>query len=245
MDTNNTLILDNAALVPGLFRLRLRPPEGYPRPEPGQFVCLYLNDAGRLLPRPFGVCDYSPDGTLTLAYAVVGAGTKALSAYPAGTELRVSAPQGKGFRTEGFASCVLVGGGAGIPPLLYLAKALQGRVPVRAVLGFRGKPFLLDEFPCPVEIATDDGSAGFRGNAVELLNRSGAGDACVCACGPEPMLRALAETSDAAHLQAALERRMGCGYGACLACVCQTKTGRRKVCEDGPVFNLREVEWNG
>ena len=172
-----------------------------------------------------------------------------VSGYGAGTKVRVSTPLGNGFASDSAGPCLLVGGGVGVPPLLFLAKKLaaQGMTDVRAVLGFRSEPFLVDEFPCAAEAATDDGCAGFKGNVVELLEQSELPTgARIFACGPKPMLRALARFAGERELalQVSLEERMGCGYGACVGCVCKTAKGNRKVCEDGPVFDASEVIWD-
>ena len=243
---NRCEILENREIARKIFRLRVSRPKGESRPEPGQFVNVYLNDESRLLPRPLSVCDWEP-GCLTLVYAVAGQGTEQLSTYARGTPLRVSAPLGNGFRLRGVDRAVLVGGGLGVAPLLYLGKTLVNRMPLRTVLGFRSEPFLVKNFPGIVEVATNDGSAGFHGTVTDLLSETGAAPgAGLFACGPRPMLRALAGFSQkrGLSLQVSLEERMACGYGACLGCVCKTKSGRRKVCEDGPVFDGGEVVWD-
>jgi len=180
-------------------------------------------------------------------YAVVGDGTKILSTYQCGAGIRVSSPLGNGFSIEGIGRYMLISGGVGTPPMLFLAKKLMAAgCDIRAVLGFRSEPFLADEFPCTVGIATDDGSCGFKGNAIQLLMQTDIPDGTtLLSCGPRPMLRALAQFAAARGLplQVSLEERMGCGYGACVACVCKTEGGNRKVCEDGPVFNASEVVW--
>ena len=239
-------IINNREIARGVFSMRLKPPDDYPCPAPGQFVCVYLNDESRLLPRPFSVCDREASGLLTLVYAVAGGGTKILSGYGSGTVIRVSTPMGNGFKTDGFRKCVLVGGGVGAAPLLYLSGKLAGTTQARAILGFRNEPFLADAFHCAVDVATDDGSAGFRGTVLDLLKKTGiADDEYIFACGPKPMLRALARFAEGrGELWVSLEERMGCGYGACMGCVCGTKGGSRKVCEDGPVFDGREVIWH-
>jgi dihydroorotate dehydrogenase electron transfer subunit len=224
-------------------------------PAPGQFVNVYLNDASRLLPRPISVCDYA-EGTLTLVFGAVGAGTRRMASCAHGTALRVSAPLGKGFDADA-ARATLVGGGLGAAPLLFLADALHraGAAQVRAVLGFAGEPLLLSEFAArcdTLHIATDDGSAGFHGTATELLKELPlAGGERFFACGPAPMLRALARfaSGQGMPLQVSLEERMGCGYGACLGCACKLAHERgavvnRRVCTDGPVFDGSEVIWD-
>ena len=237
------MIIDNQEIAKGIYKMRLK--YEHPKPEPGQFVNIYLNDESRLLPRPISVCDWN-EGVLTIVYAVVGAGTKILSTYKPRIDVRVSVPLGKGFSPEGGKKILLVGGGVGVPPLLYLAKSLKD-VSTRAVLGFRSEPFLADEFPCTVETATDDGSYGFHGNVIELLKKTGVEPSTkIFSCGPKPMLKAITEFAieHGLEVEISLEERMGCGYGACVGCTCKTTNGNRKVCEDGPVFNGKEVLWN-
>ncbi|MDR2295985.1 MAG: dihydroorotate dehydrogenase electron transfer subunit [Clostridiales Family XIII bacterium] len=231
----------------------------YPAPLPGQFVNVYLNDASRLLPRPFGVCDWS-EGRLTLVFGAAGAGTRQMASYARGTALRVGPPAGRGFDTDAARDAsrvTLIGGGLGAAPLLFLAHALRGdgAPPLRAVLGYRSEVFLAPAFDAAraaLHIATDDGSTGFHGSAVALLKELPlAGGERFFACGPAPMLRALSRfaSGQGIALQLSLEARMGCGYGACLGCVCKIADGteafvNRRVCRDGPVFDGSEVIWD-
>ncbi|MDR1136507.1 MAG: dihydroorotate dehydrogenase electron transfer subunit [Clostridiales Family XIII bacterium] len=234
---------------------------------PGQFINIYLREKNLLLPRPISVCD-AADGALTLVYGVVGAGTRAMADYAPGSVLRVGAPCGNGFNVSdarGFGRVTLIGGGIGVPPLLMLAKALKTETDasVRAVLGFKSETFLADEFrTCCDEtlIATEDGSEGFHGNVLELLkeeNLNPGGD-YFYSCGPLMMLRALSRFAggQGIPLQVSLEARMGCGYGACKACICvvgsrqseglaaETATVNKRICVDGPVFFGNEVIWD-
>jgi dihydroorotate dehydrogenase electron transfer subunit len=256
-------IVRNDAIAAGTHRMILQTEERdgarYPAPAPGQFVNVYLNDASRLLPRPISVCDFS-EGRLTLVFGAVGAGTRQMASCARGTALRVSAPLGRGFDADaarGAPRATLVGGGLGAAPLLFLADALRraGAARVRAVLGFGSEPLLLSEFAdrCDtLHIATDDGSAGFRGTATELLKELPlAGGEALFACGPAPMLRALSRFAGGhgLPLQVSLEERMGCGYGACLGCACKLAGAdraveSRRVCRDGPVFDGKEVVWD-
>jgi dihydroorotate dehydrogenase electron transfer subunit len=264
-------IMRNEAVAGGVHRiiLEINGNEGgdahYPAAASGQFVNVYLNDAGRLLPRPISVCDSSADGSapggrLTLVFGAVGGGTRQMAAYEVGTRLRIGAPEGKGFDTDaagGMREAILIGGGLGAAPLLLLADALRsaGIPTIRAVLGFAREPFLLREFGerCDeVFVATDDGSAGFHGTAVGLLRELPlSGGEYMYACGPASMLRALSRFAggQGIALQVSIEERMGCGYGACLGCVCNIAgrgevVTRRRVCRDGPVFDGREVIWD-
>jgi dihydroorotate dehydrogenase electron transfer subunit len=253
----------NEAIAADIYRIILEIKENkgmrYPEPAPGQFVRLYLSDASRLLPRPFGVCDWS-EGRLTLVFGAVGAGTRQMAAYAPGTVLRVGPPEGRGFdinAARGMFRATTVGGGLGLAPLLFLAKALRGvgAAPARAVLGYEREPFLAREFEAycdEVHIATDDGSAGFHGSALDLLRELPlAGGECFFACGPSSMLRALSRFAggQGIPLQVSLDKRMGCGYGACLGCVCRLAGAdgslvSRRVCKDGPVFDGSEVVWD-
>ena len=239
-------ITQNNEIAQGIYKICLKLPSHYPRPSPGQFINLYLNDQSRLLPRPFSICDWV-EGVLTLVYAVVGDGTKIISDYGVGSKIRISSPLGTGFASENLKSCMLVGGGVGTAPLLFLAKILAAKNELRAMLGFKYEPFLANEFPCSTEIATDNGAVGFKGNVLEMLERANIpDDTQLFACGPKPMLRELARFANERGfvLQVSLEERMGCGYGACVGCVCKTIGGNRKVCEDGPVFDGKEVMWD-
>jgi dihydroorotate dehydrogenase electron transfer subunit len=236
-------IIKNFNIAESIYTLQVELPADYPQPRAGQFVNVYLNDAGRLLPRPLSVCDFAP-GVLTLAYVVAGGGTSLLSGYAPGTMLRVSTPLGNGFSPENEKPALLVGGGLGVVPLVYLAKQMQKP---RIALGFRSEAFLTEAFPCPADIATEDGSSGFKGNIVEMLRQTDIPAGTVLyACGPKPMLKALTDfaAERGCTVQVSLEERMGCGYGACVGCVCKTKNGNEKVCEDGPVFMGSEVEWD-
>ena len=235
-------IISNNKIATGIYKLELALPSNSPQPKPGQFVNLYLNDESLLLPRPISICDWQ-DGVLTLIYAVVGEGTKIFSTYGAGVKIRCSTPLGNGFTVTN-SPAIVVGGGVGVPPLLFLSKQLSN---VQAVLGFKSEAILQNDFPCKVELATDDGSAGLKGNVLDLLIQMEIPDGTqIYACGPKPMLKALSDFAAKRSLaiQVSLEERMGCGYGACVGCTCKTINGNKKVCEDGPVFNGSEVFYN-
>ncbi|MBR4424759.1 MAG: dihydroorotate dehydrogenase electron transfer subunit [Oscillospiraceae bacterium] len=212
---------------------------------PGQFVDLRI--PGFYLRRPISVCDWG-EGTLRLIYKVQGKGTAALRGCPVGTKLDVLTGLGNGYDLS---KCgprpLLLGGGVGVPPLYGLAKRLvgQGSKPL-AVLGFNtaSEAILLEDFAAlgvPVTVCTADGSLGLRGLVTDGMDR--AGDySHVCACGPEPMLRAVYERC-ATGGQFSLEERMGCGFGACMGCSCQTRNGPKRLCREGPVLDKEELPW--
>jgi len=194
-----------------------------------------------------------------MIYRVEGSGTKILSEAVPGALIDVLGPLGQGFPVQGRKvgeHAVLVGGGVGVPPLLYLAKQLVDKgVKVTSVIGFgtASQVFLEQELAQygKVHVATIDGSKGVQGMVTDILNDQyglALSDWDVLySCGPLPMLKALQvkfqETDKEAYLS--LEQRMGCGVGACLACVCTAAEGSEKsyykICSDGPVFPLREV----
>lgn len=222
---------------------------------PGRFVHIKCGE-GLLLRRPISICNWSPDRDLIrLVFEVRGEGTEWLSRRAVGESLDVIGPLGHGFQTEEEGRYLLVGGGIGVPPMLGCA-VHGGRGSV-AVLGFRSarNVMLLEDFAkaCDgnVRIATDDGTLGHHGFVDALVRQELEKDnhfTAVLACGPKPMLRSVARVAEefGVPCQVSMEERMGCGVGACLVCACDMADGSRKhVCKDGPVFDSKEVDWNG
>ncbi len=217
----------------------------------GQFLSLYCNEGSRLLPRPISICEIDKkDKAIRLVYRVAGKGTEEFSALHTGSQVRVVGPLGNGFPKKEL-SAFLIGGGIGIPPMLQLAKELDCEKKI--VLGFRDELFLMDEFKKQGEVyvATEDGSAGTRGNVLDAIAENGLTADIIYACGPIPMLRALKEYAKERGMECyiSMEERMACGIGACLACVCQStekdahsNVNNKRVCKEGPVFAAEEVE---
>ena len=221
---------------------------------PGQFISVYTKDTGKLLPRPISLCQVDKEkGQLRIVYRVVGAGTSQFSGYQAGDDIEIMGPLGNGFPLERAAGkkVFLIGGGIGIPPMLELARQLDCEK--QAVLGYRDVLFLNDEFEkfSDVYVATEDGSAGTKGNVLDAIRENGLKADVIFACGPTPMLRALKAYAEEHEIECwlSLEEKMACGIGACLACVCQSKevdehshVHNKRICKDGPVFLAQEVE---
>ena len=209
---------------------------------PGQFVEIAL--PGKFLRRPISVCDWT-ENSLTLIYKVVGQGTEQMASLPALTKLDILTGLGNGYDlTRSGDNPVLVGGGVGVPPLYALCKALlsQGKKP-SVVLGFNKESeiFLAKEFQAlgvPTFIATADGSVGTKGFVTDVLNTLDY--SFFYSCGPMPMFRAMEQVVKTSG-QYSFEERMGCGFGACMGCSIQTKSGAKRVCKDGPVFIREEV----
>ena len=237
-------ILTNEALTSSVYRMTL---EGDTSAitAPGQFVNIRLE--GKFLRRPISVCDWE-EGKLTLVYKVVGHGTAQMAAMTPGQALDILTGLGNGYDlTLTGENPVLVGGGVGVPPMYSLAKHLRALgKSVQVILGFNTKEeiFYEDAFKalgCTVYVTTVDGSYGIPGfvtDALKDLNYSH-----FCACGPEPMLKALYKASRTSG-QMSFEERMGCGFGACMGCSCKTLTGSKRICKDGPVMKKEEILWD-
>lgn len=218
----------------------------------GQFVMLYCNDGSRLLPRPISICEINPEEkSLRLVYRIAGKGTKEFSEMKEGMELVVLGPLGNGFPKKE-ASALVIGGGIGIPPMLELSRQLNCRKQI--ILGFRDQLFLEKEFEPygDVFLATEDGSAGTKGNVLDAISEHGLKADIIYACGPLPMLRALKAYAKEHHMECyvSLEERMACGIGACLGCVCKSKetdshtnVKNKRICKEGPVFEAQEVDF--
>ena len=210
--------------------------------RPGQFVNIKLD--GLFLRRPISVCDVS-DGRLTLIYKVVGQGTEKMSKMTGG-ELDLLTGLGNGYDLEPSGDTpLLLGGGVGVPPLYLLAKELIKRgCRVTAILGFNtaGEIFYEDNFKklgCDVRVTTVDGSYGTKGFVTDVLPEKYSYFYC---CGPEPMLKAVCKSTVTSG-QLSFEERMGCGFGACMGCSCETLTGYKRICRDGPVLKKEEIKW--
>ena len=211
----------------------------------GQFVNIEIE--GLYLRRPISVCDVN--GTLlTIIYKVVGKGTEQMSRMAKGETLDVLTGLGNGYDTsKSGANPMLIGGGVGVPPMYLLAKKLvsEGKKP-KAILGFNTKydVFSEDDFRAmgiDVVITTVDGSYGKKGFVTDALKEC-AEYSYTFSCGPEPMLEAVYNASEADG-QFSFEERMGCGFGACMGCSCKTKYGYKRICKDGPVLERGEIVW--
>ena len=227
------------------------------RLRPGQFVNIRID--GLFLRRPISVCDFTEDGRLTIVFKKVGKGTEKLAAMTPGEKLDLLAELGNGYDlSKAGPRPVLLGGGAGVPPMYCLARMLAGTGVCRAeditvILGFNtaSELYMEDDFRAlgaKVIITTADGSRGTRGfvtDALAALTSESGGEpyTYTYACGPEPMLRAVYSKS-AASGQYSFEERMGCGFGACMGCSCKTVTGCKRICKDGPVLEKEEILWD-
>jgi len=261
--------------------LELHLPTGFAAPAPGQFVQLLLDPwaSGAFLPRPMSVAACRRRGTglaLGFLYAPVGTGTRALAALGLREEVEVLGPLGRAFPLERAGTPVLVAGGRGVAPLLFAVEALAragrgcelvfGARDRARLVGLAEARSLLGTLGGRLHLATDDGSAGFRGDAVALLERVVAGLAgppVVHACGPHAMLAAVARWALARRVPAslAMESVMACGTGVCRGCPLPRSASARAAfdpgrtpslfgnrewamcCTDGPVFDAAALDW--
>ncbi|MBQ0014429.1 MAG: dihydroorotate dehydrogenase electron transfer subunit [Clostridia bacterium] len=236
-------IVSNKALTSNVYKMSLLG-DTDEITAPGQFVNIKID--GLFLRRPISVCDVYGN-TLTLVYKVVGAGTKAMSEMGAGDELDMLVGLGNGYDLDlAGERPLLVGGGVGVPPMLYLAKELKfkGANPI-VVMGFNtaDEVFLEDDFKSrgfETYVTTVDGSYGIKGfvtDAIAELDYT-----YFYTCGPEPMLKALYSATKTSG-EFSFEERMGCGFGACMGCSCKTITGNKRICKEGPVLKKEEILW--
>ena len=265
-------VISNVEVSPSYFRMRMTAPPAIEGAIPGQFVMVRVNPAiDPLLRRPFGIFDLGTFTTeftdcgiqtyLEILYKVVGKGTAMLSSLHQGDHLDILGPLGKGFTTGDPAGAkILVGGGVGLAPLYYLARELVQTSRVNLFAGGRNKEDILcitefERLGVETYVATDDGTLGARGLVTEVLEEHLAKappNAVIYACGPHPMLSAVALLADRYGIacQVSLEAYMACGVGACLGCVVKGKNHSestpdfRCVCKDGPVFDHTDLSWS-
>nr|MCR5468466.1 dihydroorotate dehydrogenase electron transfer subunit [Lachnospiraceae bacterium] len=230
MGTKNietAVVVSQEEISSGIYDLWLKTETIAKNAVAGQFVSLYCNEGSRLLPRPISICRVDRENdSIRLVYRVAGAGTKEFSAYKPGMAVKIMGPLGNGFPLKE-KKAFLIGGGIGIPPMLELAAELPSDAQKKVILGYRDELFLNTEFEKygDVYIATEDGSAGTKGNVLDAIRENSLEADVIYACGPTPMLRAIKEYAAKNNIECwlSLEERMACGIGACLACVCKSK----------------------
>lgn len=259
MPLEKSLVLVHNQVSREMYQMELICPEIAALSQPGQFIHVKVNAThDPLLRRPLSIYDVDKKlGSITLLYKVVGQGTELLTKVRTKEHLDLMGPLGQGFNTAPAGKqIVLIGGGVGIAPLVYLArvlkeknyqvKVLHGADSRRNLVAFeRLRDMGVDFLP-----ATDDGSAGFKGTVTELLVKKmdpGKID-FIYTCGPEAMMAVVAEYAAEKGIpgQISLEEHMACGVGACLGCARKLKSNDEsyvKICKDGPVFDMDQIEW--
>ena len=244
------VVYSQEELAPGIFSMWIVT-DIADEARPGQFISVYSQDGSRLLPRPISICEADPDeGRLRIVYRISGKGTDEFSKYVSGDPIDIMGPLGNGFPQEG-ENVFLIGGGIGVPPMLQTAKDLGTDTII--CCGYRDELFLNEEFAAAgdLHIASEDGSAGVKGNVMDAVREDHLEADVIFACGPAPMLRAIKAYGLEKGIPCwiSMEEKMACGVGACLACVCQSTevdghshVHNKRICKDGPVFLSTEIE---
>ena len=248
-------ILQQDCIGTDIYSLWLDAPEIASQAKPGQFISVYSNDSGRVLPRPISICEIDKEkGALRIVYRIAGKGTAEFSAMKPGETLEILGPLGNGFPMEIIKGkrVFMMGGGIGVPPMVQTAKEAEAEVTV--IAGYRNSEiFLKEELEAngTLVIATEDGSVGTKGNVMDAIRENHLEADVIFACGPTPMLRAIKTYAEEKGILCyiSMEEKMACGVGACLACVCKSRevdhhshVHIKRICKDGPVFLSTEVE---
>ena len=260
MQQSKSRIISNKKVKGEYFCCTLQSPRIASTAIPGQFIMVRTAPGSDpLLRRPLGI-HRAEKGTIALLYEVVGTGTRLLSRKKPGEYLDITGPLGNGFDCQPLRRPIVLAGGMGVAPLAFLARSLANKRPQKksvqgiALIGARSAKGILcekefNDAGFDVTIATDDGSRGFKGYITALLRQKlSAIDyrlSIVYACGPRLMLAEAARLCRANGIpaQVSLEEHMACGIGACLGCVVRTRSGFKRVCKEGPVFDAADLVW--
>jgi dihydroorotate dehydrogenase electron transfer subunit len=247
-------IISNTEIAHNILEMKLTGPGVSLMTAPGQFLHVSVgNHSSKLLRRPLSICDVDlVNDEVTLLYRAQGEGTKQLSQKQIGELVDVLGPLGNGFSLETIEAdktALLIGGGIGVPPLYYLGKQLKNKgVRVKFILGYQSREdsFYVEKFEEIGEtiVTTVDGSFGEKGFVTDVMDQFTSDEPVIYSVGPGVMLKAVEQKAAGLNGFISLEERMGCGIGACFACVCPTETrdsGYVKICSDGPVFKMGEV----
>ena len=249
----NLTVVENRPLNDTMFLTSLKGETPLPEMRPGQFAEVRVdNEADILLRRPISInfVDYDKN-ELWLLIQKAGRGTRRLSMLKAGDCLNLVMPLGNGFTMPAPEErCILIGGGVGVAPLLYLGHEIKrhGGKPV-FLLGARTESLIaeLDLFQSlgDTYVTTEDGSMGEKGFVTGHSILQNTRFDRIYTCGPQPMMKSVVKYASATDTdcEVSLENRMACGIGACLCCVEKTTEGHICVCKEGPVFNSKKLLW--
>jgi len=238
----------NSEPVPNARLIRLEAPQIASQAKPGQFVMVRCGEKGEYqLRRPLSI-HQREENKIALLFSVVGGGTQWLSECKPDDKLDLLGPMGNGFSLNPDAKrLLLVAGGIGIAPLVFLAtEAVKHRKEVTLLYGAPTAAQLYPSKLLPkvkLVIATEDGTMGEKGMITDLLPDFTREADQIFACGPLPMYRIMAQMPGLKTAQVSLEVRMGCGVGVCYGCTVKTLNGLKQVCQDGPVFEMDDVLW--
>ena len=241
-------VKSNAEVMPNIYLLWAKAPAIAKAAQPGQFVMVRASgDNDRLLRRPLGIHRVNAKGEIALLYETVGKGTEWLAQRQRGEPLDIIGPLGRGFDIES-ERLLLVAGGVGIAPMIFLAeKAVADGRKVTLLFGAKTAKQVYPKklLPAGVEFipVTQDGLIERRGMVTDVLSELVDSVDQIFACGPAAMYKAMAQMKllKGKRVQVSMEARMGCGFGICYGCTIKTRQGMRRVCDDGPVFELADL----
>ncbi len=241
MEKETAKIVYNKEITKDIFEMSLYAPITAKQAKCGQFINVGLNSESKLLKRPISISQIDGDHVI-LCYKINGFGTKELSLYQENTNITIIGPLGNGFEIVNDKKILVVGGGIGVAPLRELVKSLKGNITI--LLAFRNQENVIYEKEFKeygnVIITTDDGSYGYKGNAINYLNEFDIDFDCLYACGPEVLLSLLEKKYEGRLGYLSYEARMACGVGLCHGCV--KGSDHYCVCTDGPVFKLGVIK---
>jgi len=247
-------VIRNKRLNQRHFILDLLAPEKLPLMLPGQFVQVLVEDSpATFLRRPFSIHSVDHAGnSIRLLIQIKGEGTRHLSLLKERDRLNVMYPLGNAFSLTPLKEVLLIGGGCGVAPLLFLAQFLhQNNIRPGILVGFRTKDEVaeLDEYEKygTVFVTTDDGSFGEKGLVIHhsILQKEKLPFQKIYCCGPDAMMQSVAKLANLHGIdcEVSLENTMACGFGVCLCCITPTDKGNERVCMEGPVFNVKKLKW--
>lgn len=244
MDYLKSEVKENVQISSGIYSLKLTHEAVV---KPGQFYMLKPKNA--FLGRPISVCEVN-ENEITFVYAVVGKGTEEFKNLRQGDVIEIIGPLGNGFDcNKDYGRVALVGGGIGVAPLVELSKILRKNtsdIKMDFYGGYRDEVYLHDiliNYVDEIRLSTNSGKYGHKGFVTDILDLSKY-DTVLC-CGPSVMMEKVVSMCKEQNVDVyvSMEKHMACGVGACLVCTCKTKSGNKRTCKDGPVFNGLDVEF--
>lgn len=254
-NVSNFLVIQNTPLNSSNFLIKLQSPTPLPKLIPGQFVNIDIkNTTDIFLRRPFSIFEVNySDNSLSLIVKILGRGSKKLTEVKIGEGLSLIYPLGKGFTFPQKENRVLlVGGGSGVAPMLFLAKVSGlNRDDVDIIIGAKSAEDHIDiqEYNAYANLhyTTEDGSFGEKGYVTQhqIFAQKLEQYDKIYACGPDAMMKAIAKEAKMKNIfcEVSLENLMACGFGVCLCCIEPTTRGNLCVCTEGPVFNIEDLKW--
>ena len=246
-----SLIADKKEPQSKIYLLKIHSPEIASVIQPGQFLNIRVSDDSYpLLRRPFSVCDVEGEH-IYIMFNILGEGTRILARKKTGDSLDILGPLGVGFNlTDDYKTAVIVAGGLGAAPFPYLTRSIKNEKKIMTFIGGRTKPDVITYGMQNYKTSSDDGSTGFKGTVVDLLESQleqlRNEKIKVFGCGPSSMLKSLKNfcVENDFNCEVSTECAMACGFGICQGCPIESTSNPDKyllVCKDGPVFNIKDV----